>query len=48
MFDAWSQVLFSRTLSMGDLVTAQGRLAVYDGYLELQSELDEDWLKDTY
>ena len=46
MFDAWFDVPFSQTLSVGDTVIAQGELALYKGQLELQPELGADLMRD--
>ena len=46
MFDAWFDVPFSQTLSVGDMVIAQGELALYKGQLELQPELGADLMRD--
>jgi DNA/RNA endonuclease YhcR with UshA esterase domain len=46
MFDAWFDVPFSQTLSVGDAVIAQGELVLYKGQLELQPELGADLMRD--
>jgi DNA/RNA endonuclease YhcR with UshA esterase domain len=46
MFDAWSTMPFSQTLRVGDRITAQGELVLYQGQLELQPELGVDVMRD--